>query len=61
MRDQVMAIPPATHDTTGSAADRRLAASSTLEIPEGFLRICVLASQRQRPPGGAAGHGRNRY
>src|SRR5919202_1351771 len=22
-----------------------------LEIPEGFLRVCVLASRRQRPPG----------
>jgi hypothetical protein len=59
MRDQVMAIPPATHDTTGSAADRRLAASSTLEIPEGFLRICVLASRRQQPPDGTLTHGRN--
>jgi len=41
------------------AADRRLAASSTLEIPEGFLRICVLASRRQRPFEDAATHERN--
>jgi hypothetical protein len=24
--------------------------SSTLEIPKGFLRVCVLARRRQRPP-----------
>ena len=41
-------VPPASPDALGSTADRRLAASSTLEIPEGFLRICVLASRRQR-------------
>jgi hypothetical protein len=43
-------VPPATPTTLGSTADRRLAASSTLEIPEGFLRGCVLARRRQRPP-----------
>jgi hypothetical protein len=32
-----------------TAADRRLAAFSTLEILDGFLRVCVLASRRQRP------------
>jgi hypothetical protein len=42
-----------------TTADRRLAASSTLEIPEGFLRICVLASRRQRPFKNPVTHGRN--
>ena len=43
-------IPPASPDALGSAADRRLAASSTLEMPGAFLRVCVLASRRQRSP-----------
>jgi hypothetical protein len=42
-------LPPASQDVLATTADRRLAASSTLEIPEGFLRACVLASRRQRP------------
>jgi hypothetical protein len=46
-------------DILGSAADRRLAASSTLEIPEGFLRVCVLARRRQRPPKNAETHEKN--
>jgi hypothetical protein len=33
--------------------------SSTLEIPKGFLRVCVLARRRQRPPSGTATYGRN--
>ena len=41
---------PVDIDILVSAADRRLAASSTLEIQGGFLRICVLARRRQRPP-----------
>jgi hypothetical protein len=45
--------------TLGSAADHRLAASSTLEIPEGFLRICVLASRRRRPFENTTTHVRN--
>src|ERR671923_436933 len=45
-------------DAAGSAADHRLAASSTLEIPEGFLRVCVLAIRRQRPPSDAVRHRR---
>src|SRR3954471_22677726 len=32
-----------------------------LEIPEGFLRVCVLARRRQRPPGHAHTHVRNHY
>jgi hypothetical protein len=46
-------------DALGTTADRRLAASSTLEIPEGFLRVCVLARRRQRPSKDAATHARN--
>jgi hypothetical protein len=53
-----LVLPPANPDPPGSAADHRLAASSTLEIPGGFLRICVLASRRQRPPRRAKAHGR---
>ncbi|MGZ8633666.1 MAG: hypothetical protein ACXWZZ_07395, partial [Solirubrobacteraceae bacterium] len=30
-------------------ADHRHAASSTLEIPEGLLRVCVLAWRRRHP------------
>jgi hypothetical protein len=55
----VLVAPPMSPDTLGSPADRRLAASSVLEIPEGFLLICVLASRRQRPPKGAAAHRRD--
>jgi hypothetical protein len=51
--------PPAGPDTLGSTADRRLAVSSTLEIPEGFLRVCVLASRRRRLPEGATADWRN--
>ena len=51
--------PPATPTVPGSAADHRLAASSTLEMPGAFLRACVLASRRQRPPGNGADHARN--
>jgi hypothetical protein len=51
--------PPADPDVLATTADRRLAASSTLEIPEGFLRICVLASRRQRTFENAAAYGRN--
>jgi len=42
-------VPSAGPDVLATTADRRLAASSTLEIPGGFLRICVLASRRRRP------------
>jgi hypothetical protein len=52
-------VPPAGRDALGSTADRRLAASSTLEIPEGFLRVCVLARRRQRPPEDIPTHARN--
>jgi hypothetical protein len=52
-------IPLVGHDTPGSAADQRLAASSTFAIPEGFLQVCVLASRRQRLPEGAMTHERN--
>jgi hypothetical protein len=34
-------------------------ASRPLEIPEGFLRVCVLARRRQRPPEGAATYRKN--
>src|SRR3954454_11076070 len=33
-----------------AAVDHRQAVSSTLEIPEGFLRVCVLAWGRRQPP-----------
>jgi hypothetical protein len=45
----MMVIPPPDHVVLGAAAERRLAASSTLEILDGFLHVCVLASRRQRP------------
>jgi len=32
-----------------ATADHRHAASSTLEIPERLLRVCVLAWRRRRP------------
>jgi hypothetical protein len=57
-KDELVA-PPASPDVLGSAADRRLAASSTLEIPEGFLRACVLARRRQRPPENVMTYRRN--
>ena len=46
--------PPATSDVPGKAADRRLAASSTLEVLDGLLRACVAcqappATVRKRP------------
>jgi len=50
-------ISSARLDALGSAADRRLAMSSTLEMPEAFLRICVLAGRRQQPPKDIAPHG----
>ena len=40
---------PATFHPKSATADHRHASSSTLEIPEGFLRICVLAWRRRRP------------
>jgi hypothetical protein len=59
-RKVVMAVvPPARHDALGAAADRRLAASSTLEMPEAFLRVCVLARRRRRQPKDATTYGRN--
>src|SRR4051794_29281965 len=33
-----------------AAVDHRQAVSSTLEIPGGFLRVCVLAWRRRQPP-----------
>jgi len=42
-----------------ATADHRHPSSSTLEIPEGFLRICVLASRRQLPFENTGTHGRN--
>jgi hypothetical protein len=39
----------ATFHPKSAVADHRDAASSTLEIPEGFLRVCVLAWRRRRP------------
>jgi hypothetical protein len=52
-------VPSAGSDALAATGDRRLAASSTLEIPEGFLRICVLASRRRRPFEDAGTHGGN--
>jgi hypothetical protein len=52
-------VPPAHPNVLGSTADHRLAASSTLEIPEGFLQVCVLARRRRRPSENARAHGRN--
>src|SRR4051812_20480641 len=43
-------VPPAHPDAHGSAADLRLAVSSTLEMPGAFLRVCVLARRSRRPP-----------
>jgi hypothetical protein len=37
----------ATFHPKSALADHRQAASSTLEIPEGFLRVCVLAWRRR--------------
>jgi hypothetical protein len=39
-----------------AAVDHRQAASSILEIPGGFLRICVLGSRRRWTPFPAAHH-----
>jgi hypothetical protein len=52
-------IPPVNPDILVTIADHRLAASSALEIPEGFLRTCVLASRRRRPFEVAGVHRRN--
>jgi hypothetical protein len=52
-------IPPAHPDALGSAADLRLAGSSTLEMPGAFLRVCVLASHSRRPPKDATTYRRN--
>jgi len=52
-------LPLADPDLLGSVADHRLAASSTLEIPGGFLQVCVRARRRQRPPEKATAHERN--
>jgi hypothetical protein len=41
--------------------DHRQAASSTLEIPPGFLRVCVLAWRRRWPPFPAKRHEKNHY
>jgi hypothetical protein len=49
-------VTAADRDALGSVADRRPAASSTLEIPEGFLRVCVLAGRRQQPPKNITAH-----
>jgi len=51
--------PSAGPDVLVTTTDRRLAASSTLEIPEGFLRICVLASRRRWPFENAVTYGEN--
>ena len=42
-----------------TSIDHRLPASSTLEIPGGFLRVCVLGSRRRWMPFPAARHGKN--
>jgi len=52
-------VPLASPGVLAATADRRLAASSILEMPEAFLRICVLASRRQRPVKNAMTHERN--
>ncbi len=52
-------VPSAAHDVLATTTDRRLTASSTLEIPGGFLRICVLASRRRWPFENAVTHGEN--
>jgi len=49
----------ANRDAAGPAADHRLAVSSALEMPEAFLRTCVLASRRQRPAIGIVAHEAN--
>ena len=54
-QDRPLVLPPATSDVPGTAADRRLAASSTLEVLDGLLRACVLARRRRRPSGNARG------
>ncbi|HEX5922658.1 MAG TPA: nuclear transport factor 2 family protein, partial [Baekduia sp.] len=41
--------PPQTFHPKVPGADHRHAASSTLEIPEGFLGVCVLAWRRRHP------------
>jgi len=41
--------PLATFHPKSATADHRQASSSTLEIPGGFLRVCVLAWRRRRP------------
>src|SRR4029453_8314120 len=41
--------PPANVAPEIPGADHRQAASSTLEIPGGFLRVCVLAWRRRHP------------
>jgi len=49
-------VLPVDIDVLVPVADRRLAASSTLEILDGSLRICVLARRRQRPVENATAH-----
>jgi hypothetical protein len=39
----------ATLHPESAVADHRHASSSTLEIPEAFLRVCVLARRPRRP------------
>src|SRR3954470_19688449 len=45
----IISGPPANVAPEIPGADHRQAASSTLEIPEGFLRVCVLACRRRHP------------
>ena len=57
-RHSVLVLPPAHRIIPVTTADHRLAASSTLEMPEAFLRACVLARRRRRPFRNVATHRR---